>query len=172
MQVRKDLAAVSDGGQPRVGYDFKELMRDLDRAFSGFNAAGAVLVGTGHLGRALLSEEYGLNIAAVFDVEARNVGRIVSGRKVLPLDRLAEICNESGVRLGIITVPGELAPLACRYLVEGGVRAILNYSPACLRAPRNVLIQNENITVSLAVLSKLLMDRCCGSARNKEEENV
>ena len=172
MQVRKDLAAVSDSGHPRLGYDLEELIRDLDRAFSGFNAAGVILIGTGDLGRALMSEEFGLNIFAVFDVDERNVGRIIGGRKVLPPGKIAEVCNEKGVRLGIIAVPGTQAPLACRHLVEGGVRAILNYSSACLHTPRNVLVQNENISVSVAVLSKLLMDRCCVRACNSKEEDV
>ncbi len=169
--MRKDLATVSGGGQPRIGYNLLALIDDLDRTFSGFNTTSAALVGAGDLGRALLSAEYGLNIAAVFDVDDRTVGRVVGGRKVLGPNVISDICRQKGLRLGIIAVSGNDAPRVLERLVEGGVRAILNYSPVCLRAPGNVLVQNENMAVSVAVLSKLLMDHYSDAALDDEEEN-
>ena len=160
VQVRKDLAAVSDGGHPRVGYDHNALIRDIDKVFSGFSEASAALVGAGNLGKALLSMEYGLNISAVFDVDEKNIGTTIGGKNVLSVDLIEEVCRQEDIRIGIIAVPGFLARYVCDRLVDGGIQAILNYSPTCLQATGDVLVQNENISVSFAVLSKLLMERC------------
>ena len=55
VQVRKDLATVSDAGKPKVGYLIADLMRDLEH-FLGYGTRNrAVLVGAGNLGLALLS---------------------------------------------------------------------------------------------------------------------
>ncbi|NCB04373.1 MAG: redox-sensing transcriptional repressor Rex, partial [Clostridia bacterium] len=71
VQVRKDLALVSDGGKPKTGYQIRELISDIERFLGYDNTNGAVLVGAGHLGRALLSysgfKNYGLEMVAAFD---------------------------------------------------------------------------------------------------------
>ena len=55
IQVRKDLAAVSNGGKPRVGYATDLLIKDLER-YLGYNEPNnAVLIGAGRLGKALMS---------------------------------------------------------------------------------------------------------------------
>ena len=72
VQVRKDLAMVSDGGRPKVGYLREGLIDDIQQFLGYDNLNDAVLIGAGKLGRALLSytgfQEYGLNILAAFDV--------------------------------------------------------------------------------------------------------
>ena len=55
VQVRKDLALVSSGGRPKVGYAVMPLIWDLERFLGYDNVDSAVVVGTGNLGRALLS---------------------------------------------------------------------------------------------------------------------
>ena len=71
VQVRKDLAAVSDGGRPKIGYERLSLMEDISSFLGYDNATDAILVGAGKLGQALLGysgfEAYGLNILAAFD---------------------------------------------------------------------------------------------------------
>ena len=54
VQVRKDLALVSDGGRPKVGYRRRALAEDIERFLGYDNTNDAVLIGAGKLGRALL----------------------------------------------------------------------------------------------------------------------
>lgn len=55
VQVRKDLAAVSSGGRPKIGYVTENLIADI-KHFLGYDKQNdAVLVGAGNLGHALLS---------------------------------------------------------------------------------------------------------------------
>jgi redox-sensing transcriptional repressor len=63
------------------------------------------------------------------------------------------------IHIGIITVPADRAQVVCDQLVAGGVLAIWNFAPVHLTVPDNILVQNENMAASLAILSKHLKDR-------------
>ena len=73
VQVRKDLAMVSRGGRPKVGYNRLSLIDDIEQFLGYDNTTDAVLIGAGKLGQALLDykgfEAYGLNILAAFDAK-------------------------------------------------------------------------------------------------------
>lgn len=160
VQVRKDLSSVSFGGRPKVGYNIRGLILDL-KEFLGYNAVNdAVMVGCGNLGRALMSyrgfREYGLRIVAGFDVSDDIVGEEVSGKPVLPLSGLPQYCRENGIRIGVITTPAQAAQKACDLLMEGGIKAVWNFAPAHITVGEGVLVQNENMACSLALLSKHL----------------
>ena len=160
VQVRKDLSSVSSGGRPKVGYNIRGLILDL-KEFLGYNAVNdAVMVGCGNLGRALMSyrgfREYGLRIVAGFDVSDDIVGEEVSGKPVRPLSGLPQYCRENGIRIGVITTPAQAAQKACDLLMEGGIKAVWNFAPAHITVGEGVLVQNENMACSLALLSKHL----------------
>lgn len=160
VQVRKDLSSVSSGGRPKVGYNIRGLILDL-KEFLGYNAVNdAVMVGCGNLGRALMSyrgfREYGLRIVAGFDVSDDIVGEEVSGKPVLPLSGLPQYCRENGIRIGVVTTPAQAAQKACDLLMEGGIKAVWNFAPAHITVGEGVLVQNENMACSLALLSKHL----------------
>ena len=55
--------------------------------------------------------------------------------------------------MGIITVPAEYAQQVCDRMIACGIKAIWNFAPAHLDVPDNILVQNENMATSLAVLS-------------------
>ena len=163
IQVRKDLSAVSDGGKPKVGYCTAELIRDIE-SFLGYDDLNdAVLVGAGKLGKALLSYEgfkaYGLNIVAAFDSDCDKLGEDESGKQVLPIDKLENLCSRMKIRLGIITVPAASAQEVCDILVKSGVEAVWNFAPTHLVVPDGVVLKNENMASSLAILSKHLSEK-------------
>ena len=163
VQVRKDLASVSNGGRPKVGYHRLSLMRDIE-AFLGYsNTNDAVLVGAGKLGRALLSysgfAEYGLNILAAFDSNDALIGTSKSGKPIMHMSRLEEFCKLNKVRIGVITVPAEYAQEVCDRLIASGIQAIWNFAPKHLDVPSDILVQTENMAASLAVLSKHLSEQ-------------
>ena len=96
VQVRKDLALVSNGGRPKIGYLREGLIQDIEDFLGYANTNDAVLVGTGKLGRALLGysgfAEYGLNIVAGFDSDDVLIGTSKSGKPVMHISRLEEFC--------------------------------------------------------------------------------
>ncbi len=156
VQVRKDLAMVSDGGRPKVGYLRESLIDDIEQ-FLGYDYTNAaVLIGAGKLGLALLGysgfDAYGLNILAAFDAKP-SVTETQSGKPVLPMEKLESFCKANKVCMGIITVPAQHAQSVCEKLIASGIKAIWNFAPTHLDVPENILVQNEDMATSLAVLS-------------------
>ena len=92
VQVRKDLALVSSGGRPKIGYNRAALIADIEQFLGYGNTNDAVLIGAGKLGRALLGysgfAEYGLNIVAAFDENDAIIGTSKSGKPIMHLSRL------------------------------------------------------------------------------------
>lgn len=161
VQVRKDFASVSNfGGRPKTGYETDVLIADIEDFLGYNNPKNAVLVGVGQLGSALLSyrgfEEYGLNIVAGFDINPKVVSLDINGKHIFHLDDIEKVCSKLGVKIGIITVPMQNAQIVCNRLVQSGILAIWNFAPAHLKVPKNILVHNENMAVSLAFLSKHL----------------
>lgn len=156
VQVRKDLAMVSDGGRPKIGYLRESLIEDISQFLGYDNTTDAVLIGAGKLGQALCGysgfSAYGLNILAAFDVKP-SAEATREGTKIYPMDHLQHFCKTNKVLMGIITVPVPYAQEVCDQLIECGVKAIWNFAPTHLDVPDHILVQNENMATSLAVLS-------------------
>ncbi len=156
VQVRKDLAMVSDGGRPKIGYQREALIDDIEQFLGYDNTTDAVLIGAGKLGQALMGykgfDDFGLNIMAAFD-RSPKMERTEEGKPVYPISRLTQYLRSHKVLMGIITVPGESAQEVADQLIAGGIKAIWNFAPVHLDVPPNILVQNENMATSLAVLS-------------------
>lgn len=158
VQVRKDLNAVSGAGRPKTGYNIEELIVSLERFLCGENNENVVIVGAGKLGRALLDYngfcDYGLEITAAFDIAVKQEEKSNSGKPILPMHCLEKYCGEKNVKIGIITVPAENAQAVSELLVKNGIKAIWCFAPCTLSVPDNVLVQYENMALSLAYLNK------------------
>jgi len=156
VQVRKDLASVSDGGRPKIGYLRDSLIDDIEQFLGYDNTTDAVLIGAGKLGQALLDykgfEEYGLNVLAAFDINPERECTD-AGKPILHIDNLETFCRVHKVLMGIITVPDCHAQEVCNKLISCGIKAIWNFAPVHLEVPSNILVQSENMATSLAVLS-------------------
>ena len=156
VQVRKDVAIVSDGGRPKIGYLRESLITDIEQFLGYDNTTDAVLIGAGKLGLALMGysgfEEYGLNIQAAFDTSPA-MEKTEDGQPIYPISKLEHFCKVHKVLMGIITVPAAHAQEVADRLIACGVKAIWNFAPVHLDVPEHILVQNENMATSLAVLS-------------------
>ncbi|MDF2512285.1 MAG: redox-sensing transcriptional repressor [Herbinix sp.] len=161
VQVRKDFAAVySTKGKPKMGFLVTELLASMEELLGYNNANEAVIVGAGSLAQAIMAHEgfqdYGLKIVAAFDVNTERIGSDINGIKVLPADKISNLCRRMKIHIGIITVPAVQAQVVCDQLVAGGILAVWNFAPVHLSVPDHILVQNENLAASLAVLSNHL----------------
>ena len=156
VQVRKDLAMVSDGGRPKIGYLRESLMEDIEQFLGYDNTTDAILIGAGKLGQALMDykgfEEYGLNILAAFDANPAKE-QPDAKHPIYHMDKLEGFLKTNKVLMGIITVPGEHAQSVCDKLIACGIKAVWTFAPGHLEVPGNILVQYENMATSLAVLS-------------------
>ncbi|MBR1824518.1 MAG: redox-sensing transcriptional repressor Rex [Ruminococcus sp.] len=158
VQVRKDLASVSRGGRPKVGYAASELLRDISR-FLGFDNHDKVIVaGMGNLGKAMLEfngfANYGFDVLCGFDCDKELVGREVNGKPVYDIGKMTEYCRKNSIKIGMITVPEASAQTVCSEMAKAGIEYILNFSAVHLTAPKGVTVHNENISLILAMLAR------------------
>ena len=158
VQVRKDLGSVSGAGRPKPGTNKHDMIFTLEN-YRGYNKIKkAVIVGAGKLGEALLGysgfKDYGLDIVAAFDIREDNSE--ICGKPVLAVDCLGDFCRENNIHIGIITVPASSAQQICDQMCASGIKAIWSFAPIRLKVPENVLLHEENMAASLALLSKQL----------------
>lgn len=155
VQVRKDLAKVSHAGRRRTGRSREQLILDIENYLDFATETGTIIIGAGKLGQALLDyggfEEAGLNIMAGFDLQPV-AKQSESGKPIYPMNRLESFCKCYDVRIGIITVPAGSAQQVCDSLVACGIHAIWNFAPVHLKVPKGVIVQSENLAVSLTSL--------------------
>ena len=153
--VRKDLARVSGGGRCKTGHVRDRLIQDIEQFLAFGDTTNAVVIGAGMLGKALLEypgfEAVGIRLVAGFDIRAE-AGYPEKGRPIYPVDRLESFCADNHIRIGILTVPDETAQAVCDCLVSCGIRAVWNFTPVQLNVPDHIVVQNENLAISLASL--------------------
>ena len=155
-QISKDLSFLDIKGKTRIGYEVGLLEHKLEE-FLGFKRQQrAVIVGAGSLGGALMQDSgltrYGLEIVAGFDVDPALVGTVKHGLPVYDSAEIVERCREMNVGIGIVTVPVEHAQSVADRLVEGGVKALWNFTPIRISTPEDVVISNTSIYAHLAVM--------------------
>ena len=169
VQVRKDLAMVSGAGRPRLGYETETLIEQLEDCLGQNKVTYAVLVGTGRLGKALLQydgfEHFGVKITAAFDSNEQVIS-LDSKTEILPMNQFDSFCKEHKINIGIITVGEGSAQQVCDQMIKSGITAIWNFAPCKLHVPDGILLQNENLALSLAHLRNRL-SRCQGMLDDK-----
>ena len=158
--VRKDLALTGIVGKPKVGFHLQGLIAAIEHFIGWDNLEGAFLAGVGNLGSALLGYEgftqHGLNIVAGFDVDPAKVGTEVHGKRILHIDKLPDLAHRMHIGIGIITVGARTAQTVADLMVAGGIRAIWNFAPIRLELPEEIIVENEDLAGTLAVISRRL----------------
>ena len=123
----------------------------------------AFLVGGGSLGSALLQDKglaaFGLNIEAAFDVDDAKVGTKVNDIEIYHIDEFRAMAAERNVVIGIITVPAEHAQNVADLMVAWGIKAIWNFTPARIKVPSHIVVQNTTIYMNLAILFNKLYNQ-------------
>ena len=155
-QIAKDLSYVNIFGRTRVGYNIDALIEVLE-SFLGFtNMHKAFLFGVGSLGAALLRDSglhhFGLEIVAAFDVNPELVGKDLNGIPIFHSDDFEAKMKEYDVNIGVLTVPINIAQEITDKMVDGGIKAVWNFTPFRIRVPENIVVQNTSLYAHLAVM--------------------
>lgn len=155
-QIAKDLSYVNISGRTRVGYDIDDLIAVLEDFLGFTNMHKAFLFGVGSLGGALLRDSglnhFGLEIVAGFDVNPELVGTFINGIPIFHSDDFQANMLEYNVNIGVLTVPIEIAQNITDKMIEGGVKAVWNFTPLRIRVPENIVVQNTSLYAHLAVM--------------------
>lgn len=157
IQVRKDLAVTGIIGKPRIGFPVNDLIEAINRFLDWNQVHNAVLVGSGHLGSALLGyaefPRHGMHIVAAFDPDPEKIGQVINGVPIFSLDELTEQIRGHQVDMAILTVPSPHAQAVADLLVQCGIKAIWNFTNVKIKVPHDVVVQKEDLSSGYAVLS-------------------
>lgn len=178
-QVRRDMMSLKTIGTPKNGYLTQNIIDELGLIIEGEAGQNVVLVGAGHLGNAIVSYFNGrrpdLKIVATFDNDLDKIGQTVGGIRCHSLSDLARTVRDQNVLLGILTVPGDVAQEMATFLIEAGVRAIINFTPIKLKVPAGVYVEDVDILVALeksAYFARMFVKSCEEEAAKREGRDV
>ena len=156
-QVRKDLAYFGQFGRRGVGYSIEELKTQI-RSILGLDKEWNVaIIGVGHLGTALLM--YGgfgslrFKVVAAFDSDPDKIDWELEGTKIYPLSEIKKVSEAHHIDIAILTVPSEAAQEVADQVVAAGIPSILNFAPARLQVPEEVLLRHVDLASELEALS-------------------
>ncbi len=154
-QVTKDLSHTTIVGKTRVGYEVESLIAVLEN-FLRFNTVEyGYLFGAGSLGTALLLDhglaQFGFSIKAAFDINPDKVGLNIGGTTIYHMDDFSRV-KKDDVKIGILTVPVDAAQHVADVMIEGGIKAIWNFTSVRIRVPAGVVVQNTSLYAHLAVI--------------------
>jgi redox-sensing transcriptional repressor len=144
-QIRKDLSHFGEFGKQGMGYDVAHLRAQLKRILQVEGLHEMALVGAGDLGHAIVYyggfEGRGFRVACVFDNNPQKIGRRLGNFEIFDVAQLAERVREMDIKIAIVAVPAGAAQSAVDTLVQGGIKAILNYAPISVTTPPDVHVQ-------------------------------
>ena len=157
-QLRKDLGHVGQFGTRGLGYNAGTLADAISGILGLSVLQPVVLVGVGNLGAALLRyagfRKEGYEIISAFDADPLHVKSTTEemGVPVLHVESLGDYVRHHGVRMAIIAVPESSGQQVADTLIEAGVGAILNFSPAVLNVPDKVEVNHVDLAAELGSL--------------------
>lgn len=152
-QVRRDMMSLKAIGTPKNGYFTDNIIEELGLIIEGESGQKVVLVGAGNLGSAIVTYLDGmrpdLRIVAVFDNDPGKVGRSMDSVPCLPLAEMSRLIKEEGVLIGVVTVPSGVAQEMANLLVQAGIKALVNFTPAKLKVPAEIFVEDVDIVIAL-----------------------
>lgn len=145
-QIRRDLSYFGRFGKQGKGYDVQILLQEILNILHLDRHWDIALVGFGHLGRAIAAyrgfEPSSFRIAAIFDRDpASGISASPGGIPIHRDTEIPRVVREYGIQIGIVAVPATEAQSVTDLLIEGGVRAILNYAPVTLKVTPGVWVR-------------------------------
>lgn len=154
--IRRDFSYLGELGKKGYGYNVTYLLQFLRDYLKQDEVTSVVLIGVGNLGTALLRynfyRSHNTKIVAGFDQDHSKVGSDIDGIPVYAMERLPEVVQLHNVEVAILTVPVNVAQSTADFLIQSGIRGILNFTPARLNAPEQVRIHNIDLTIELQTL--------------------
>ncbi|WP_084270165.1 redox-sensing transcriptional repressor Rex [Patulibacter minatonensis] len=152
-QIRRDLSGFGRFGKRGVGYDVGELVDKIRSILHTSTHVGIVLLGAGHLGRAIAGSDtfadHGFDVVAVLDNDPAKIGTPIGDLTIGDVRHLVDVVRDNEVVVGVIASPAKAAQGLADELVDAGVQIIFNYSGTLLRTPPEVTVHTSSPAVDL-----------------------
>ncbi len=157
-QIRQDLNHFGGFGQYGYGYDIEFLKNRIEQILGLDKTYGMVIFGAGNLGSAMAKHTPSIplphHVQALFDNDPAVIGTKVGPYTVLDTADFATYIAENPAEIAVLTLPETQAQQVADLAVQGGIRAIWNFSPADIQiSDPKVVIENVHLSNSLMVLT-------------------
>src|SRR5437899_3171347 len=160
-QIRKDLGYFGEFGVRGTGYFIDDLRKHLIKILGLDKPHRVGIIGAGRLGTALANynglDKSNFTVVALFDNDKSKIGeRIVGGIPIFDVNRMPKVVRDQAIDVAVIAVPARAAQRVLNQIMTAGVKAILNFAPAPLKARLGVKVKTVDLTTSLESLSYFL----------------
>lgn len=165
-QVRQDFNCIGDvNGRQGIGYSVDNLLSILEGLLFGEgDRLPTILIGCGRLGKAvsrfITTNTNGYELIAAFDNSPNEVGKEISGIKILDISELDDFCAQHHPQVAVLCVPRNGAEQVSGQLVELGITGYWNFSHYDLSVPYpDVIVENVHLGDSLMSLGYRLRNQ-------------
>lgn len=159
-QIRQDLNNFGGFGQQGYGYNVEELYNEIGKILGLSRTYNSIIIGAGNLGQAIANyagfTKAGFKIKALFDANPRMIGLKIRDFEILDSDNIEEFVAENDIDIAILCIPKNGAQEVVDRLVKSGIKGVWNFAPLDLQVPKDVIVENVNLTESLFTLSYLM----------------
>ncbi len=163
-QVRQDFNCFGEFGQQGYGYNIAALRTQIAGILGMERGFTAILVGVGNIGRAMMENfcfsDWGVNLAAAFDIKPALIGTEYRGVHIYSMDELEKYLDENKADIAVLTVPKTAAVPVTERLTASGIDAIWNFTNVELTEPNSsTIVENVHFSDSLLSLSYFVAER-------------
>ena len=163
-QVRQDFNCFGEFGQQGYGYNIAALRTQIAGILGMERGFTAILVGVGNIGRAMMENfcfsDWGVNLAAAFDIKPALIGTEYRGVHIYSMDDLEKYLDENKADIAVLTVPKTAAVPVTERLTASGIDAIWNFTNVELTEPNSsTIVENVHFSDSLLSLSYFVAER-------------
>jgi len=163
-QVRQDFNCFGEFGQQGYGYNVAALRAQIAGIMGMERGFIAILVGVGNIGRALMENfcfaDWGVKLAAAFDIKPALIGTEYRGVHIYSMDELEKYLGENKADIAVLTVPKTAAVPVTERLTASGIDAIWNFTNVELTEPNSsTIVENVHFSDSLLSLSYFVAER-------------
>lgn len=163
VQVRRDLMLIGYSGSQSKGYVIKDLVALIGKIIDSKEGQKVIIVGMGNLGRAITSYFSGkrdkLTIVAAFDNDLQKADRVIAGIPCHHIKDVKQVIEKEQVSIAILTVSPDAAHEVAKYLMDCGIKGLLNYTSVPLTAPDHIYLEEYDIITSLEKLAYLVKSK-------------
>ena len=162
-QIRQDLNNFGGFGQQGYGYNVEELHGEISKILGLDKRYNTIVIGAGNLGHAIANysgfNKSGYEIKALFDINPRMIGLKIRDLEILDVENVEEYVKENNITIAVLCIPRHGAQEIAEKLINAGVKGIWNFAPVDLEVPKDIVVENVNLTESLFTLSYLMSEQ-------------
>ncbi|MFP4460607.1 MAG: redox-sensing transcriptional repressor Rex [Thermotogota bacterium] len=163
-QIRKDLSYFGGFGKRGTGYNVLDLMKSIEKILGIDKTWNVLIIGAGKIGRALANYpgllQDGFLVKGIVDISEKKIGKNIDEQLIVEdVRNMEQIIKQRMIEIGVLCVPSEVAQKTLNLVIQNGIKGIINFVPKRLKATKDVMIEDVQISLSFKALSFRMVNR-------------